>query len=152
MEYGRMPFPTTRHSNPNVGTSGNKGSRVVACPCAQIDRLLRRSKLENGEIHSCCERPFQRTDIRVFSQEAPEMPYTREAHGDNFGQCPIPPCDFANTVIEKIPACFEVVVSAAIQPATRPYRTSLEACASLGYPQPVFCNIGRGSRSGHVML
>lgn len=151
MEYRRMPFPTTRHSNPDVGTPGNKGPRVVACPGTQIGCLLRCGKLENGQIHSCGKRPFQRADIRVFSQEVAEMPRARKTHGDHFGQCPIPPRDFANPVIEKIPACFEVVVSAAIQPATRPYRTSLETGASLGYPQPVFRDVGRNGRGGHVM-
>lgn len=152
MEHGRMPLPTTRDSTTDVDTAGNKRSYIEACSHAQIGSLLRSSKCEDGQVSSFHLRQVQRRNLQDFPEKVVAMSLTRQAYGDSFGQCPIPPCSVACTVSEKISPCNKVGVLAAIQSTVGSDRTSMEACQASCDTQPIFCNAIRDCRGRRFML
>lgn len=97
-----MPLPATRHSITDVDPSGNKGPDIKACSNSQIGSLLWSSKCETWQISSSYVRQVQCRNFQNFSEEAVEMPPSRQAYSDSFGQCPIPPCGIACSVPKKI--------------------------------------------------
>ena len=68
MESGRMPLPTARHTLPDVDSPRDQGSGVDPRAHAQIDRLLWRGELGDGEILIQLVRNVRRQDIRDVSQ------------------------------------------------------------------------------------
>ena len=147
-----MPFPTTRYSTTDVDTTGNKRPGIEACSYAQIGSLLRSSKCEDGQVSSFHLRHVQCRNLQGFPETVVEMSPTRQAHGDSFGQCPIPPCGSACTVSEKISPCNKVGVLAAIQSTAGSDRTSMEACPASCDTQPVFCNAIRSCHGCRFMF
>jgi len=152
MEPGRMPLPTTRYSTTDVDTTGNKRPGIEACSYAQIGSLLRSSKCEDGQVSSFYLRHVQCRNLQGFPEKVVEMSPTRQAYGDSFGQCPIPPCDSACTVSEKISPCNKVGVLTAIQSTAGSDRTSMEACPASCDTQPVFCNAIRSCHGCRFLL
>lgn len=152
MESGRMPLPATRYSITDVDTTGNKRSGIKACSYTQICSLLWSGKYEDRQVCSSHQRQVQCRNIQNFPEKAVAMSPTWQAHGDNFGQCQIPPRGTACTVSDKTSPCPEVGVLAAIQPTAGSDRTSMEACPASCDAQPVFCNTGRACRSRRFML
>ena len=100
-----MPFPTTRYSTTDVDTTGNKRPSIETCSYTQIGSLLRSSKCEEWQVCSIHLRQVQCRNLQGFPDKGVAMSPTRQAYGDSFGQCPIPPCDSACTVSEKISPC-----------------------------------------------
>lgn len=147
-----MPFPTTRYSTTDVDTTGNKRPSIETCSYTQIGSLLRSSKCEDWQVCSIHLRQVQCRNLQGFPDKGVAMSPTRQAYGDSFGQCPIPPCDSACTVSEKISPCNKVGVLAAIQSTTGSDRTSMEGCPACCDTQPVFCNAIRACRGCRFML
>lgn len=152
MESGRMPLPTTRYSTTYVDTTGDKGPRIETCSYTQVGSLLWSSKCEDGQVSSFHLRQVQCRNLQSFPEKGVAMSPTRQAYGDSFGQCPIPPCDSACTVSEKISPYTEVGVLAAIQSTAGSNRTSMEACPAYCDTQPIFCNTIRACRGHRFML
>lgn len=147
-----MPFPTTWYSTTDVDTAGNKRPSIKTCSYAQIDSLLRSSKCEDRQVCSIHLRQVRCRNLQSFLGKGFAMLPARQAYGDSFGQCPIPPCDSACTVSEKISPYTKVGVLAAIQSTVGSDRTSMEACPEDCDTQPIFCNAIRACRSRRFML
>lgn len=152
MEFGRMPLPATRHSTTDVDTTGNKGPHIEACSYSQIGSLLWSSKCEKWQISPAYVRQVQCRNFQNFLEEAVEMPFSRQAHSDSFGQCSIPPCGITRSIPKKISPSPKTGVFASIQPRVGSYRTSMEACQATCNAQPVFCNTERACRCCQFLL
>lgn len=147
-----MPLPATRYSTTDVDTTRDKRSGIEACSYAQIGSLLRSSKCEDRQVSSVHLRQVQCRNLQDFPAKVAAVSPTRQAYGDSFRQCPIPPCGAACTISEEISPCNKAGVLAAIQSATGPGRTSMEACPASCDTQPVFCNAIRTCRSCRIMF
>lgn len=147
-----MPFPAARYTNPDVDTTGNERPCIAACSYAQICSLFRCGELKNWQVHSCYMRQIQCGIIRVFPQEVAAISHAQQAHGDNPGQCSIPPCGAACAFFEEISSCPKVGILAAIQSTACADRTSLEACTATCDTQPVFRYVKLACRSRSVMF
>ena len=147
-----MPFPTTRHTMPDVGAP--RGQRPGAVPCAhtQIGGLLRSGELEDWQIHPLDVREIRRPHIRSLLEETVAAPLARQAHGHRARQCPIPPCHIVGVPVTQIPQGIDPPVLAAIQPATGSRRAGLETGAASGYAQPLLRHLGRIALCSRVMF
>lgn len=152
MESGRVPFPAARDTKPNVGTTRNKRPDIAACAYAQIGSVLRCGQHEHWQVRSNHLRQVQRRNIRAFSETNIAPPNTRQTDGDHPGQCPIPPCGAACSIVGKKSQNSEIGVSAAIQPATCSNRASMEACQAHCNTQPILCNVDHVDRGRRIMF
>ena len=152
MESGRVPFPAARDTKPNVGTTRNKRPDIAPCAYAQIGSVLRCGQHEHWQVRSNHLRQVQRRNIRAFSETIIAPPNTRQTDGDHPGQCPIPPCGAACSIVGKISQNSEIGISAAIQPATCSNRASMEACQAHCNTQPILCNVAHVDRGRRIMF
>lgn len=147
-----MPLPTARHTLPYVDSSGGQRPGVDPRAHAQVDSLLWRGELGDGEIHIQFVRNVRCQNIRDVSHVVAAPKHTRQTHGDRFGQRPIPPRQATCTVAAKASQGAEPVIPATVQPAVGAYRASLETHAPLDHPQPIFRDAWRGDGSCAEML
>jgi len=152
MELGRMPFPATRHTVPDVGAAG--GKRPGAFPCAhpQVGGMLRGSKLEDWQICPLDVREIRRPHIRNIPEEIVAAPLARQAHGHRARQCTIPPCHIVSATVTQILQGVGPTVLTAIQSATRSHRAGLETGTAAGYTQPVLRHLGRIALRSRIMF
>jgi hypothetical protein len=147
-----MSLPTTRFALPHVGTTGNQGSDLAACADPQIRRLLWCCQLAQWSVRSHDVRDFQRRHVPELSQ-APAAPTdTRTAHDAGTGQRSLSSRDPLGPILAQPRSTSTAVVSAAIQPATGPDRTSLEADPAPRNTQPVLRNASRSTQSRQRLL
>ena len=152
MEPGRMPFPTTRHTVPDVGAPGGQRPGAIPCAHAQVGGLLRGGEFEDWQIRPLNVREIRRPHVRNLPEKAVAAPLTRQAHGHRARQCPIPPCHIIGAPVTQIPEGIDPAVLAAIQPATGSHRASLEAGAATGYTQSVLRHSGRIAPRSRIMF
>jgi len=152
MESGRVPFPAARDTKPNVGTTRNKRPDIAACAYAQIGSVLRCGQHEHWQVRSNHLRQVQRRNIRAFSETIIAPPNTGQTDGDHPGQCPIPPCGAACSIVGEISQNSEIGVSPAIQLATCSNRASMEACQAHRNTQPILCNVEHVDRCRRIMF
>ena len=147
-----MPLPTARHTLPYVDSSRGQRPGVEPRAHAQVDSLLWRGELGDGEIRIQFVRNVRCQNIRDVSHVVAAPTHTRQTHGDRFGQRPIPPCQATRTVAAKASQGADPFIPAAVQPAVGAYRASLETHAPLGHPQPILRDAWRGAGSCAEML
>ena len=147
-----MPLPATRHTLPNVDSPRDQRPGVDPCAHAQVDCLLWRGELGDGEVCIQLVRNVRRQDIRGVLDVAAAPTYPGKTHGHCLGQRQIPPCQTARAAVAKISQSSDAPIPAAIQPAIGANRTSLETHPALGHPQPVLRDTWRGARSRAAML
>ena len=147
-----MPFPTTRHTVPDVGAPGGQRPGAIPCAHAQVGGLLRGGEFEDGQIRPLDVREIRRPHVRNFPEEAVAAPLARQAHGHRARQCPIPPCHIIGAPVTRIPEGIDPVVLAAIQPAAGSHRAGLEAGAATGHTQPVLRHSGRIATRSRIMF
>jgi hypothetical protein len=142
-----MSLPTTRFALPHVGTTGNQGPDLAACANPQVRRLLRRRQLAQWPVHSHDVHDFQCRHVPELSQ-APAAPTdSRTAHDAGRGQRSLSSRDPLGPILAQSRSKSTTAVSAAIQPATRPDRTSLEAHPAPRNAQPVLRHASRSAQS-----
>jgi hypothetical protein len=147
-----MSLPTTRFALPHVDTTGNQGSDLAACADSQVRRLLWRRQLGYWSVRSHDVRNFQRRHLPELSQ-APAAPTdTRTAYDAGTGQRSLSSRHPLGAIFAQPRSKSTVVVSAAIQPATGPDRTSLEADPAPRDAQPVLRNASRSAQSRQRLL
>lgn len=147
-----MPLPTARHTLPYVDSPRDQGSGVDPRAHAQIDRLLWRGELGDGEVCIQLVRNVRRQDIRDVSQVVVAPTHTRQTHGDRPGQRSIPPRQVTRTVAAKASQSVDPSIPAAVQPAVGADRASLETNPTPGHPQPILRNTWRGTHGCAEML
>jgi hypothetical protein len=147
-----MPFPATRHTVPNVGSSGGQRPGANSCTYAQVRGLLWGGQLEDRQIRSLDVRKIRRRHVRVFPEETAATPLAWETHGCGAGQRPIPPRNIVGTPAAQIPQGVNPAVPAAIQPATGSCRADLEAGAAARHTQPVLRHLGRIAPRSRIMF
>jgi hypothetical protein len=138
-----MPLPTTWHPMPDVGATRDQGSDPVPCAHPQVDRVLRGRQFAHRQIHPLFVRHVQCGHVRGLSEDATAASVRQHAYGAGAGQCPVPPCDPAQTVAAKVSRRAHPAVSAAVQSAAGPHRAGLEAGPPHGDAQPVLRHPGR---------
>ena len=137
-----MPFPTTRHTVPDVGAPGGQRPGAIPCAHAQVGGLLRGGEFEDWQIRPLNVREIRRTHVRTLPEKAVAAPLTRQAYVHRARQCPIPPCHIIGAPVTQIPEGIDPAVFAAIQPATCLHRASLEAGRRLATHKRFFVTLG----------
>ena len=147
-----MPFPTARHTLPNVDSPGGQRPGVDPRAHAQVDSLLWRSELGDREIRIPLMRHLRCQDIRDISQVTTAPPHARQTHGNRLGQRPIPPRQVTRAVAAKASQGADPPIPAAVQPAVGADRASLETRPTLGHPQPILRDAWRGAGRCRAVL
>ena len=96
-----MPLPATRHTLPNVDSPRDQRPGVDPCAHAQVDCLLWRGELGDGEVCIQLVRNVRRQDIRGVLDVAAAPTYPGKTHGHCLGQRQIPPCQTARAAVAK---------------------------------------------------
>lgn len=147
-----MSLPAARFALPHVGTAGNQGSDLAACADPQVRGLFRCRQLAQWSVRSHDVHNFQRRHIPELSQ-APAAPTdARTAHDAGTGQRSLSSRDPLGAIFAQPRSRSTAVVSAAIQPATSPDRTSLEADPAPRNAQPVLRNASRSAQGRQRLL
>ena len=147
-----MSLPTARFALPHVGTTGNQGSDLAARADPQVRRLLWSRQPAKRSVRSHDVQDFQCRHVPELSQ-APAAPTdTRAAHDAGTGQRSVSSRDPLGAIFAPPRSASTTGVSAAIQPATGPDRTSLEADPAPRNAQPVLRNASRSAQSRQRLL
>ena len=141
-----MPFPTTRHTLPNVDCAGDQGPGADPCPHTKVDCLLWRREFGDRKICVRLVRYVRRQNVRSVFDVVAAPTHPRQTHGDRLGQRPIPPCQATRAVAAQIPQSADAPILATIQPAVSTDRTSLETHPAIGHPQPALRDTWRCAR------
>src|SRR6266702_1860833 len=147
-----MSLPTTRFALPHVGTTGNQGPDPAACANPQVRRLLWRRQLAQWPVRSHDVRDFQRRHVPELSEASAAPADTGTAHDAGTGQRSLSSRDPLGAIFAPPRSTSAAGVSAAIQPATRPDRTSLEADPAPRDAQPVLRNASRSAQGRQRLL
>jgi hypothetical protein len=147
-----MSLPTARFALPHVGTTGNQGSNLAARADPQVRRLLWCRQPAQRSVRSHDVHDFQCRHVPELSQ-APAAPTdTRAAHDAGTGQRSVSSRDPLGPIFAQPRSKPTAVVSAAIQPATSPDRTRLEADPTPRNAQPVLRDASRSAQSCQCLL
>ncbi len=147
-----MSLPTTRFALPHVGTTGNQGPDLAACAYPQVRRLLWRCQLAQWSVRSHDLHDFQRRHLPELSQTPAAPTDTRTAHDAGTGQRSLSSRDPLGPIFAKPHSTSTAAVSAPIQPASRPDRTSLEADTTPRNAQPILRHASRSAQSRQRLL
>ena len=147
-----MSFPTARFALPHVGTAGNQGPHLAACADPQVRRLLWRRQLAQWSVRSHDVRDFQRRHVPELSPASAAPADSRTAHDAGTGQRSVSSRDPLGAIFAPPRSTSTAGVSTAIQPATGPDRTSLEADPAPRNAQPVLRNASRSAQSRQRLL
>ena len=147
-----MSLSTARLPSTHVDTARNQGSGLATCADPQIRGVLWRGEFKHRQVCACNVQRVQCRNVPGLSQEIIAAPLSRQTHGDCAGQRQISPRRFADTFPAQIPQGVEIVVPAAVQPAARTDRTSLETRSTNRHSQPLLCNTRRSSRCGRNLF
>src|SRR5208283_248925 len=147
-----MSLPTARFALPHVGTTGNQGSDLAARADPQVRRLLWCRQLAQWSVRSHDVRDFQRHHVPELSQAPAAPTHTRTAYDAGTGQRSLSSRDPLGPIFAQPRSKPTAVVSATIQPATGPDRTSLEADPTPRNTQPVLRDASRSAQSRQRLL
>ena len=147
-----MPFPAARYTLSHVDTAGGQRSGAGPCLYPQIYRLLPRGQSAQWKVHTRYLTHIQCRHIRDVSEEIAAASFSPEKDGGNTRQCPVSPRQIAQAAADQASPAPRVIVSAAVQPATGPYRASMEIGTSIGDTQPVLPQPKRSSNCHRVLF
>lgn len=147
-----MSLPATRFALSHVGTAGNQGPHLAACADPKIRGLFRRRQFDHRSVRTHDVPNLQRRNIPELSQAAAAPKDSRTTHDPRTRQRPLS----SRTPLGRVfaPPCpgSTAAVSAAIQPATRPDRASLETHPAPSDAQPLLRNASRSAESRQRLL
>jgi len=146
MEFGRMPFPTARHTLPHVDSAGRQGSHSAARAHTQVRGVLRRRQHPNWQAGHRLRVAIQRRVVLTLSKDAPQASRPRQAAGVDTGQRQVPPCPRTTTLATPTTRGAYAAVLAPIQPGTQSDRACLETHSQVGHPQSAFPRARRRHR------
>ena len=147
-----MSLPTTRFALPHVGTARNQGPHLAARADPQVRRLLWRGQPAQWSVRSHDVRDFQRRHVPELSAASAAPAHTGTAHDAGTGQRSLSSRDPLGAIFAPPRSRSAAGVSAAIQSATGPDRTSLEADPAPRNAQPVLRNASRSAQSRQRVL
>ena len=147
-----MSLPATRFALPHVGAAGNQRPHPAACADPQVRGVFRRRQLGHGPVRAHDVPHLQRRHFPELPQKAAAPAESRKANDPRTGQCPISSCDTPGSF--PTPTCppTAAAVSAALQPAARSDRASLEADPAPGNSQSLLRNPSRSTECGQCLL
>ncbi|SRR6266404_640567 len=147
-----MSLPTARFALSHVGTAGNQGPHLAACADPQVGGLLRRRQLGNRSVRTHDVSDLQRRDFPHFPQALAAPTNARTANDRRARQCPISsrktPGPLSSSPCPTVAPAFP----AALQPAARSDRASVEADTAPRNSQPLLRNASRRAAGRQRLL
>lgn len=133
-----MSLPATWFPMQDVGTTGNQRPHPATCADPQVGGLLWRGQPAHGTVRTHDVRGLQRRDLPQLPQaHAASSTPPRASHGPRTRQRSLSSRRTPRPLSASARTKLAAAVSAALQPAARPYRESLETDPAARHAQPL---------------
>lgn len=147
-----MPFPAARVAVPNVGSSRNPRSDSDARIDQEVGGMLRRGQFEYGPLRQSDAPRVQRRNVQGLCAPPTSASTPRQANDRGARQRCIPSLEAAQAAPASVSQSADVPLPPAIQPATVPDRTCLEARATTGDAQSILRDAPGSPRRSQCLL
>jgi len=147
-----MSLPATRLALSHVGTAGNQGPHPAACADPQVGGLFWRRQFGHRAVRTDDVPDLQRCNVPHFPQAVAAPTNARTPNDRCARQCPLSSRQTPGRLSSSPCPTVAPALPAAVQPATRSYRTSVEAHSAARNSQPLLRNAPRRTESRRRLL
>jgi hypothetical protein len=147
-----MSLPTTRFALSHVGTARNQGPHLAACADPQVRGLFWRRQFGHRSVHTDDVPNLQRRDFPHFPRATAAPTNARTPNDRGARQCPLSSRETPGRLSSSPCPTVAPAFPAALQPATRSDRTSVEADSAPRNSQPLLRDASRRTEGRQRLL